>query len=240
MITRIKLTVCFLILFIACKEDVVQVTACNENLFNANLNYNYEQFIRALPDYVVTGLTKNPSPAGALGRNMDGYFHVRFQLDMGYLAAYAIRFASNDALDKFVLACEYSFSHQKPGGDFELVIPENLKALGEPSEGDLTSGTSFFMGTLGSSLMALEQSAWFNDQAAVSLIQRLSELEDDIQLSINYLKSKKELLKSYDNDAPNRLFYDALAFYSLGKYLNDQQSISIRTRIYRTRPLQTK
>lgn len=216
----------FLLVAFGCKEEVVDKT-CNENLFDTNSNLDYHSLIKSLPDYVVTGLAKEPTAEGALGRNKEGYFHVRFQLDIGFLAAFALKFESEEALEKFILASEYSYAHQKPTGDFELIIPENLKTQGMPTEGDLTSGISFFLASLGSSLVALEQTPWFTNQAPGSLKQRLIELNDKIQLSLDYLKSKKEVLLTYDNDAPNRLFFDAMAFYSLGYYLNDENAKTI-------------
>jgi hypothetical protein len=224
----VTVILCLLLATISCEEEAPEVT-CNENIFNTNLNYNYQAMLKGLPANVVTGLTKNPTAEGAMGRNKEGYFHVRFQLDLGFLAAYAIKFESEDALEKFILACEYSYAHQKNTGDFELIIPDNLKSLGTPSEGDLASGTSFFLATMGSSLIALQQSDWFNNKVQNSIKLRLDEIKGNIQLSLDYLKTKKELLISYDNDAPNRLFFDAMAFYSLGKYLNDEQAKTIGT-----------
>jgi hypothetical protein len=216
------------ILFIAgvsCGNEKHEAGVCNDALLSGSTNFH--TFILSLPDYVVTGLTKNPDANGALGRNLDGYFHVRFQMDIGFLASYAVYTKSDDALAKFILAAEYSFNKQKPTGDFELVIPSNLQYLGTPSEGDLTSGVAFFTSAVGSSLVLLNQSSWFMNRPNDALAQRLANLKSKFQLTVNYLKAQKEVLKMYDKDAPNRLFFDALAFYSMGTYLNDSQAKAI-------------
>lgn len=47
------------------------------------------------------------------------------------------------------------------------------------------------------------------------------------QLAMAFLKTQKEALKQYDGDAPNRLLFDALAFYGMGVYLNDTEAKTI-------------
>jgi hypothetical protein len=190
---------------------------------------SYHALINSLPGYVIEGLTKQPDASGALGRNREGYFHVRFQLDIGFLAAYAVKFNSDQALEGFVRAAVYSFDRQKPAGDFELVIPADLQSLGTPSAGDLASGTSFFLSALGSSLVLLQQSPWYQARPADNLTAQLQALAPQVQGALAYLKTQQTLLKQFDADAPNRLLFDAVAFYSLGLYLNDAEAKAIGT-----------
>lgn len=219
------LLILFLLFGSGCASDKVETASCNPNLLSANTTFY--TMINSLPNEVVDGLTKKPDANGALGRNLTGYFHVRFQLDMGFLASYAVKFNSDEALQNFVLSTEYSFNKQKSAGDFELVIPANLQYLGQPSPADLASGTSFFLSTLGSSLMLLNQSTWFTSRPNDPIKTRLTRLTPKFQLALNFLKTQKEVLKKYDNDAPNRLLFNALAFYGLGSYLNDAEAKTI-------------
>ena len=120
-----KKTALILILLLAiCCHNSMPTANCNENLLSKAPSY--ETLIKQLPIDVIDGLTKEPTAEGALGRNRDGYFHVRFQVDIAFLASYAVRSNSDAALAKFILAVDYSFVRQKPRGDFELVIPSNL------------------------------------------------------------------------------------------------------------------
>jgi hypothetical protein len=215
----------FLLAVSGCKSDSNNVTACSDGQLSASVDFH--SLIRSLPDYVVGQLAKAPDMNGALGRNKDGYFHVRFQTDMGFLASSAIYFQNNQSLDYFIRAVEYSFARQKKAGDFELVVPPNLQPLGAPSNADLASGISFFTASLGSSLILLEQSPWFINRPKDPLTQRLDDLKNEFQLTLLYLKTQKEILKSYDTDAPNRLLFDALAFYSMGMYLSDSEAKTI-------------
>jgi hypothetical protein len=215
----------FLSMASGCGQDKVNTQACNQNLLVASTTFH--SLSNSLPDYVIEGLTKKSDANGALGRNRDGYFHVRFQMDIGFLASYTVKFNSDEALEDFILATEYSFDKQRTEGDFELVIPADLQYLGQPSAADLASGTSFFLSALGSSLVLLNQSTWFNNRPDDKLKARLNSLKPRYELAIGYLKTQKEVLKQYDDNAPNRLLFDALAFYGMGAYLNDAEAKAI-------------
>jgi hypothetical protein len=78
---------------------------------------------------------------------------------------------------------------------------------------------------LGAGLLALKDNAGFQSQSASK--KRIESLIPAYQLSLKFLKSKQALLKQIDAEAPNRLFFDALAFYAMGKYLNDNESMQI-------------
>ncbi|MEL6592303.1 MAG: hypothetical protein AAFQ68_19560, partial [Bacteroidota bacterium] len=167
------------------------------------------------------GQANYPNAEGAMGRNVEAYFHVRFQMGLAPLADYVVDQQDEDALEYLLQAIEYSFAHQLPEGDFELQIPADLVDLGPPREGDLASGVAFFASSLGSALIALEESGWFQQNAS---LQRLEVLEPQMQLTLDYLKSQSETLLQYDQKAPNRLLFDALAYYALGRYLDDKEA----------------
>ncbi len=160
---------------------------------------------------------------GAMSRNMAGYFHVRFQMGISPLADYAVDAQNSTALEMFVRAIEYSFQYQNPDGDFQLVVPADLVNTGTATEGDRVSGTAFFYSSLGAGLLALNDNAGYQAQTAAK--NRIGVLTQKFRISLNYLKSKQALLKQIDGDAPNRLFFDALAFYSMGKYLDDNEAM---------------
>ncbi len=165
------------------------------------------------------------NPEGALDRNKAAYFHVRFQLGISPLADYAVDAQNSTALEMAVRAIEYSFKYQKPDGDFQLVIPVELINTAAATEGDKISGTAFFYSSLGSGLLALNDNAGF--QAQLAARKRIEILIPQYQLSLNFLKSRADILKAIDGNAPNRLFFDALAFYSMGRYLNDDAAMNI-------------
>ncbi|MEI7828257.1 MAG: hypothetical protein WCI31_00735 [Prolixibacteraceae bacterium] len=163
--------------------------------------------------------------AGALDRNKTAYFHVRFQMGISPLADYAVDAQNSTALEMAVRAIEYSFKYQMPDGDFQLMIPADLAASSTATEGDKVSGIAFFYSALGSALLALQDNSGYQSQPAAK--KRIEILIPQYQISLSYLKSKTTLLKQIDADAPNRLFFDALAFYAMGKYLNDLDAMKI-------------
>jgi hypothetical protein len=209
---------------LSCK-NTEPLQACDPTLIKPSMNY--ATLLSYLPEYAVEGLTKAPDAEGALGRNKNGYFHVRFQMDVGYLATHAITFQSEVTLEYFLRAVEYSFARQLPAGDFELVIPQELESLGPPTEVDLVSGIAFFMSAVGPALVSLQQSTWFELRNNPATNQQLAHLQPKFIAALNFLKIKKELLQRYDADAPNRLLFDAVAFYSMGIYLNDVEAKAI-------------
>lgn len=163
-----------------------------------------------------------PDQEGALGRNQSGYFHVRFQLPVSTLSDYAVTFQDIEALEYTIRALEYSFDHQLPAGDFSLVVPPELSHFA-PGEIDLASGTAFFLSSVGLTLHNLEGNPWFNAGERAEYKSRVEALRPKVELAAQWLTSKRELLENADGDAPNRLFFDALAFYGLGLWLNDTE-----------------
>ena len=207
------------------EKTVIDPPLC---IVDANLRfYSQDEMTAAFRNDIIEKLaTSNQTDAvGALDRNKTAYFHVRFQMGISPLADYAVDAQNSTALEMVVRAIEYSFKYQLPDGDFQLVIPPDLINTAVATEGDKVSGIVFFYSALGAGLLALQENSGF--QAQLASKQRVEVLIPKYQISLNYLKSKVTLLKQIDTDAPNRLFFDALAFYSMGKYLNDKDAMSI-------------
>jgi len=223
-------TILLLIIFttMACRQQDPakgQTQACTTD---PNLRfYSQNEMTAAFRNDVIEKLASSNQTDinGAMSRNMNGYFHVRFQMGMSPLADYAIDAQNSTALEMVVRAIEYSFHHQNTDGDFQLVIPPDLVGSVTATDGDKASGDAFFYSALGATLLALQDNSGYQAQPAAK--KRIEILIPQYQLSLNFLKSRKELLKQVDADAPNRLFFDALAFYAMGKFLNDPESMGI-------------
>ena len=174
---------------------------------------------------------EEPNDSGALGRNKNGYFHVRFQLSMTKLTDVAITTQRTDALQAFANNLAYSFNYQEADGGFQLIPPQSL--IDDPNiplanAGDRVSAVAFFAYSLGLSLTSLENSDWYQNSAEItSLRQQIQAFEPQIATTLAYLKSNTELLSMTDQVAPNRLLFDAVAFYSLGTYLQDEEAKAI-------------
>lgn len=222
---KIYLLIISIVLFVSCKENKTEPSTANYQCqTEINNKWLTQNEMTALMSTDVVQKLASPHTIdanGAMSNNKAAYFHVRFQMGVSPLADYAIKISSKEALEMVALSIEYSFNHQLNSGDFELVIPSNMQNI-TLSEGDKISGVSFYLSSLGITLLAISESSWAVEQSTI--INRLNNLHDKFTSALTFLKTQKELLKQFDNDAPNRLFYDALAFYSLGKYLNDNEA----------------
>lgn len=198
------------------------VTGCT---IAPNLGFYTQDEMTSLirPDVIAKLASANQSDAeGALGRNKNGYFHVRFQTGISALADYAVEAQNGTALEMFIRAVEYSFRHQNADGDFQLVVPAEL-SQSTPTLADRISGIAFFYASLGAGLLALQDNAGYLAQTASR--KRIDLLIPRYQLTLDFLKANKAVLVQADAEAPNRLFFDALAFYGMGRFLNDEEAM---------------
>ncbi|NEQ55032.1 MAG: hypothetical protein F6K11_33735 [Leptolyngbya sp. SIO3F4] len=207
-----------------------------------DLSYN-EALALIGTDKLSRGVEK-PNPDGSLGRNKQGYFHVRFQINMTSISDYAIVSENLEALKFFLTTIQYSFNHQLEDGSFELEIPSSLlnsPAYKPPQAGDLVSGTAFFASSLGLSLLSLENSDWFVESEETKAIRAsIHQLNPSFERTLDYLIANKEILMQIDAHAPNRLLFNALAFYSLGKYLSRTDAIDLAKQFIDTALTQTE
>ncbi len=222
-----------LFIFASCGSDTSSNETENCIITALNTTYGYTDLLDGIPSNLFTALTEQPNTLGALGRNKEGYFHVRFQLNITRLTDYAIQFESTEALTSFIKSVEYAFSFQKPEGDFQFSAPNYLLNSPDympPSEAALASGTAFFAYSLGISLQSIMESKWYQTASFLEPIrQQIEALKPKIESMLSYLKKNKDILYMVDSKAPNRLLFNAIAFYSLGRYLHqiDTQDIGL-------------
>ncbi len=214
------------------------ITCCNEKSSNgqiqAELNDNYQcrtdAIIKFKTQNEITALFDNsiiqnlatsnaPDINGAMDNNKSGYFSVRFQMAISSLADYAVDSENPAAFEATIKAIEYSFQYQLANGDFQIAVPSNSP---NPTSGDIASANAFFISSLGVSLLALQESHFYNNPLNINYKNRIEALRPKIAASSNWLISNQTLLQKYDSNAPNRLFFDAIAFYGVGKWLNNE------------------
>jgi len=206
-----------------------QIDCCPTSNLHSTRNYN--DLISVIPKEIIRTLVVQPDEKGALGRNTNGYFHVRFQFGMTLLADYTVLFENKLAASAYLQNLNYSFSYQNTEGDFQFVPPHTLLQSPEyqpPSKANLVSATAFFAYSLGLSLHTLHQSKWYTDALNLEEIRNgIQQLEGNVQSVLTFLKANVAQLYLVDKQAPNRLLFNAITFYSLGKYLNDHEAKNI-------------
>ncbi|MBD2768867.1 hypothetical protein IC235_13315 [Hymenobacter sp. BT664] len=201
-----------------------------------NATFTQNGLIRTFDPVIIErlGQANLPDAQGAQGRNQAAYFHVRFQTGISPLADYAVARENLTALDQAVRATEYSFAHQRPAGDFTLVIPSSLATQPPPTAADVTSGVAFFLASAGPALLAFDESDWYRNAAATASCRaRVAALRPAVQRAAAWLVQQQSTLAAYDSLAPNRLYFDAVAYYSLGRYLNDEPTRQVGLRFAR-------
>lgn len=212
--------------FFSCKkvDPNYQCSSYNQSKFS-----NQTSILEAYPSDVFELLynSKKPLADGSLGRNKDGYFHVRFQMDMYFVAAYAVTSQNESVLNEFINSLEYSFDHQLNDGNFEFIIPDEISDSKTATEGDTASAVAFFLSAVANSMLTIENSSWYSNLSDTSFSYRIGQLKPKMELSLNWLTSKKSILETVDAEAPNRLFFNAIAFYGLGKLLDIQAAKNI-------------
>ncbi|SMD32954.1 hypothetical protein SAMN04488029_1315 [Reichenbachiella faecimaris] len=210
----------------ACDDHDTSSGSCEST--ELSTHQTYADLVEAVPELVVNTFIEEPNAEGALGRNKNGYLHVRFQLPMTYLVEYAIRNQDEEVLNLFVLNLSYSFDHQTEAGDFEFVLPPDQPADQSSLAGNLLSGTAFFGYAVGISLVMLYESDWYQqlpeDHSAKLNIDGLNA---KIALLLTFLKANIEELEQHDGMAPNRLLYDVLALYTLAGHVKDPEAVSL-------------
>ncbi len=211
------------------KEESTKPPANNTIVLNTAKDYN--SLINEFDEQLLLQSVEQPNDSGALGRNKNGYFHVRFQINMSKLSDLAVRSQRTDALQAFLRNLEYSFLYQEANGVFQLIPPQDL--INDPdippaNAGDRVSAAAFFGYSLGLSLTTLENSDWYSNQLETHQIrQQIQGFDSNIESTLTYLIHNKDILYQVDQSAPNRLLFNAIAFYSLGVYLENDEAKEI-------------
>ena len=174
------------------------------------------------PDIIETLVLRQvPDANGAMGRNRSGYIHARFQFRMHYLVEYTLKKGDLRGVELFLRALEYTFQFQKPAGDFEFHVPDGL--ADSPTPAELASGTAFFMASAGMGLWQIQRSTYLE---AIPKAEWVSIIKQS-KRAMAYLASSFSALVAIDDDAPNRLFVNALAFSSFGHILEDENLLQM-------------
>lgn len=219
------------LLMISCdkEQDAVHLTECTN--LNMNKNLRYEDIVKEIDNDLLLQTTEQPDQDGALSRNKEEYFSVRFQMNMSKLTDLAIASERIDALREFRKALEYAFAHQNSNGSYQLKPPEEIindPAIGLPTKGDSVSAIAFFSYALSISFNSLYGSEWFINSNETSEIKGdIGSYRPDIERTLNYLMNHELILRQVDAEAPNRLLFDAIAFYGLGKYTGNTRAQSL-------------
>ncbi|HEY9686731.1 MAG TPA: hypothetical protein V6C52_07135 [Coleofasciculaceae cyanobacterium] len=173
------------------------------------------QVLRQIPPKVMQWLAKTgkPDSTGMTGRNKSqGWIHVAFQRTGMRNLLYSIVQEDTVGVRNGWSVIDAAFSRQKEDGSFELGTFKGQT----PKYKDNLSGTAFWIAELSYTLLVLEKSNIHGGFDA-----DIEALKPKIKKAAYWLKDGKDALYAMDAHAPNRLFYDALAFGLAGTLVDD-------------------
>jgi len=178
---------------------------------------NEVKLLQSFPAETFSTIAKQnqPNSAGLVGHNAkNGWLHVGFQRGAMTGLVHGAATGNKAEVDKAWTAIDAAFSRQTEDGNF---LQGNL--AGAKHVDDLM-GNSFWLAELSHALLTLKQSDLGDEYQA-----KIEALKPKIAKSAQWLLNDKATLMQFDQTAPNRLFYDAMAFGLTGKLLNDDTLI---------------
>ncbi|MFT5082354.1 MAG: hypothetical protein ACI9Y1_000379 [Lentisphaeria bacterium] len=141
---------------------------------------------------------------GAVGRNRKRFSDVAAQRDALWLIRRGLINEDHQAVDKGVQAFAYAFSHQTPDGNFK-----NAKGVDAKTA---VGVDAFFLYSYTYAYLLLKDSEQFRQQF-LALSRHLGKMKK----AVFWLKLNTKELYRQDRHTPNRLLFDAMAFFFAGK-----------------------
>jgi hypothetical protein len=137
---------------------------------------------------------------GAVGRNKRTFSDVATQRDALWLLRNSMIQNNQNHVSKAVQAFEYAFQHQTKAGNFKNGQGyDAVTAIG---------ADAFFLYSYAHAYLLLKNDARFGPQ-----FQRMKKLEPQLHSAVRWLDKNKAELHRQDGKTPNRLLFDAMAFY---------------------------
>jgi hypothetical protein len=151
---------------------------------------------------------------GLIGRNRQYGKMVSPRLQLGAGAALRVGLHANRkmAINGF-RAIEAATKVIASDGEVVSIKPPDAPAVAKLSAADKASGAAFFLADACPAILALQASA---DAQMIADATRQEQVVAALDRGLRWLMQYSEDLESVDDRAPNRLFYDALAYHSCG------------------------
>ncbi|GAA3928349.1 hypothetical protein GCM10022277_26080 [Litoribacillus peritrichatus] len=150
------------------------------------------------------------APNGAVSPNQDGMKYVAAQREALWLIRNGIIHASADLVSKGVLAFDYAFKFQTKDGYFE----NGMGASPEAAVG----ADAFFLYSFCYAYLLLEKESAYSQQ-----FNKMKYYKKNVENSVAWIAKNQDELFRQDRHTPNRLLFDAMAFYFAGKILRSSE-----------------
>ncbi|GLQ18118.1 hypothetical protein [Maritalea porphyrae] len=212
MLTRVALA--FLVLF------YVSVGAARSERYLPYLDqHSFAIAPKAVTAIAVAFLPAKVSPLLGRNRKWGAMFSPRFQVGAGYALRVSLQAKNNSAVLLAFGAIKEGATAIDKNGAVNSSLPPEIAAKYKLKRQDLASAAAFYLGDACLAIAALREEP---KQAQMVGLDSLADLEGKLVRAANWLLSEQHILLVADKKAPNRLLFDALAFYSCGKLADDK------------------
>jgi len=184
----------------------------------------YRTFTTEFQTLAGKGIPKDKS--GLLGRNRKWgkLYSPRFQLGAGKALRITLVAGDMDRAKKAYLGIKKGTEAIDENGYVRTTIPERIAQGRSLSAGDIASAAAFYLGDACLGIYAMETMA-----VAHKVANKKSQYKTKKALGrgIVWLLSQRKVLMKYDQRAPNRLLFDALAFQACGVLTHNDLSLKV-------------
>jgi hypothetical protein len=159
--------------------------------------------------------------SGLVGRNREwgGMYSPRFQLGAGATLRYTLSTNNTDDAKRAFRAVQVGAEAIEEDGTVPSSVPADLFPTARVTSDQLASGAAFFLGDACLGILALES---YSNETSITTPETLESVKAKLAAATQWLVGQANTLQRYDEETPNRLFFDALAFQACGRLaLND-------------------
>lgn len=182
----------------------------------------YKAFPKTLLLLTSKWLAKDKS--GLLGRNRKWgqLYSPRFQLGAGKALRISLAAGAWRRARRAYLALKVGTEAIDHTGYIRTKLPITVSWGRSLKNGDIASAASFYLGDACLGISALET---MTSRDKVAQEHDIKQIRIALRRGTGWLLSQREVLMNYDQHAPNRLFFDALAYQACGHLLKYPQAL---------------
>jgi hypothetical protein len=164
--------------------------------------------------------------SGLVGRNREWgkMYSPRFQLGAGMTLRYTLSTNNLEDAERAFRAVQASTDVIKADGTVPSSVPIDLFPEAHFTANQLASSGAFFLGDACLGILALKTNP---NGVRVTTSEILKDIEIKLVAATQWLVNQADTLQRYDEETPNRLFFDALAFQACGKLTVNETALAL-------------
>jgi hypothetical protein len=162
--------------------------------------------------------------SGLVGRNREwgGMYSPRFQLGAGATLRYTLSINNIADAKRAFRAVQVGAEAVEEDGTVPLSVPPDLFPDAHVTDDQLASNAAFFLGDACLGILALEDSS---SKRSITTLETLENVKAKLAAATQWLVGQADTLQRYDEETPNRLFFDALAFQACGRLAANETAL---------------